>query len=255
MKLTRLLLILTLSATPAFAQLGPCATPIGPLLPNIVSFANVSKQSQFISTETFAADSCSVSDGEVTPGTHTLLRFTSQTGNIGQADINIGNPANCTSLFEFSACHNHYHIHGYTAYRLWTETGYSNWVANRDLSQPITGTNNETLLTLAQLSGDLIVSHKQGFCLIDTERLSGTPAYTRNEYGVRVSTSHYDRCYDNQGLSIGYGDSYGALLDGQYLVIDGLLPGWYMLEIQANPEQVLPESSYTDNSSAARIRI
>lgn len=238
----------------ADAQVGPCGTPIGPLLPNLVAYANVSKATAFVSIETFSDTHCSVMEGEITAGTHKLLRFTSRTGNIGEADLNIGSPTNCPGLFEYSVCHGHYHVRGYTAYRLWTQTGYDNWVMQRDLSQPVTGTSNQQILNMAEMAGQLVTSHKQGFCLKDTTRLSGTPEYTRNEYGVRILTSHFRSC-NEQGLTVGWGDEYVSSLDGQYVVIDWIVPGWYVLEIHANPDHLLPESSYTDNSSAASTKI
>ena len=255
----RLFLIFLILLVPhlCFAQTGPCATVIGPKLPNLVSEAQVSKQSSFISVETFSSTDCSVveSGGALTPGTHTLLRFDSQIDNVGQADLFLGYPPNCPSLYYFDNCHGHYHITFATVYRLWTETGFANWQANRDLSRPMSDPYNQQLLDSAEAVGSLIRSHKQGFCFKDTVRLGGTPEYTRNEFGVRVLTKHFDSCYDDQGLTVGYGDKYGALLDGQFFVVDTVAPGWYIIEIQANPEHVLPESGYLDNISSSRVRL
>lgn len=250
----RLLLLLVL-CVPASAQTGPCATVTGPKLPNLVTFAQTSKQTAFQSTETFAADSCPVQEGAITAGTHRLLRFDSVIGNVGQADLTLGYPPDCGNLYEFDACHGHYHVTFATVYRLWTEAGYDDWVLRRNLNESEDSFTNQSVLLGAEANGDLVRSHKQGFCFIDTVRLKGTPEFTRNEFGVRVLTSHFRHCFDNQGLTIGYGDSYGALLDGQWLVIDGIAADWYVIEIHANPKLVLPESDYTDNSSAARIRL
>lgn len=252
----RSLLLLTLLTITANAQTGPCGSVNGSLLPNLVAYADVAKQTAFKDSYNFSATDCIVMDGVVSEGFHSLLRFTTRTGNVGQADLFLGDPADCSNLYDYDVCHRHYHIRGYTAYRLWTSSGYDNWVASRDLSQPITGTGNEVLLNAAMLNGDLVVSHKQGFCLIDTVCLSGN-CYIKYPGGTRLTTGHYFSC-NNQGLSVNWGDEYPADLGvqyGQFLITDSLLPGWYILEIQANPDHLLPESDYTDNSSAARVRL
>lgn len=250
----RLLLVLLFVIT-ANAQTGPCATVTGPQLPNLISFAQVSKQSAFVSMETFTDTDCSVVEGGVTSGTHRLLRFDSQIGNVGSVDLVLGYPPDCGNLYVFDPCHGHYHVNFATVYRLWTTAGYDQWVTQRDMTRPMSDPYNASLLDAAESTGQLIRSHKQGFCFIDSVRLGGTPAFTKNEFGVRVSTSHFQHCYNNQGLTAGYGDLYGALLDGQFFVVDTVAPGWYVIEVQANPEQILPESSFTDNSSGARVRL
>jgi hypothetical protein len=58
----------------------------------------------------------------------------------------------------------------------------------------------------------------------------------------------------NQGLQAGWSDSYGQQLDCQYIQIDKLKAGIYVLEVQTNSEQLLPESSYTNNSSIFRFQ-
>ena len=127
-------------------------------------------QSQiFVTDEQFNNNDCSVVEGCVTKaGKHTLLRFNSSTPNIGQADLVIGDPAQCLALFHLSECHQHYHFNDYTAYRLWTEAGYLNWAAARDPGAPANTGINAQLLAAAASSGELIDGRKQGFCMVDS---------------------------------------------------------------------------------------
>src|SRR5437867_4316317 len=94
---------LLLCARPAAAQLGPCAVPVGPLLPDLIMDQQLLQSQIFVSEEQFNSNDCSVVEGCVTKaGKHTLLRFNSSTANIGQADLVIGDPAQCLALFHLS---------------------------------------------------------------------------------------------------------------------------------------------------------
>jgi len=42
--------------------------------------------------EKLSAAACSVEEGGITPGEHTLIRFTVSTPNIGTADLEVGDP-------------------------------------------------------------------------------------------------------------------------------------------------------------------
>jgi hypothetical protein len=85
-------------------------------------------------------NSCELFEGCVDgPGLRRVLRFSTITPNIGSRDLTMGVPSNHPDLFQFSACHAHYHFNGYAGYQL--------------------------------LDGDDIVAvgHKQAFCLLDWE--------------------------------------------------------------------------------------
>jgi hypothetical protein len=75
-----------------------------------------------ITTETFAANACEIEEGTITAGTHKLLRFNTQTRNIGAVDLVLGNPAS-SSMFEWGSCHGHYHFRSFAQYRLLDSTG------------------------------------------------------------------------------------------------------------------------------------
>jgi Lysyl oxidase/Chitobiase/beta-hexosaminidase C-terminal domain/Bacterial pre-peptidase C-terminal domain len=74
------------------------------------------------STETFSGGSCDVSEGLVTSGTRRLLRFTTETRNIGTADLVLRSPAG-NPLFTYAPCHGHYHFNGFAEYRLLNSAG------------------------------------------------------------------------------------------------------------------------------------
>ena len=229
----------------ANADTGPCATNNGGALPDLI--VNASKLAQYLSVseEKISPSSCAVQEGFVSgPGWKTLLRFATSTPNIGPGALVIGNPQNCPALYALSACHGHLHLKGYAEHRLWTPGGYDTWVALRDLSQPATATVNAAALAQALRNKSLLAASKLGFCMIDSDLYSPganpTPTFTA--------------CSSSQGLSSGWSDTYNAYLDGQYLQIDQLKTGDYVLEVHVNPNQVLPETSTLNNAVAVKVR-
>jgi hypothetical protein len=78
---------------------------------------------------------------------------------------------------------------------------------------------------------------KESFCIADSVPGTGSPKYS---------------C-DYMGLSVGWGDVYGASTPCQYIDITGVPSGSYTLEVVINPDRVIGESSYDNNT--ARIPI
>lgn len=77
---------------------------------------------------------------------------------------------------------------------------------------------------------------KTGFCLLDSIRWdSGANATAKYHCGY-------------QGIQKGWGDIYLSHLDGQWVVITGLPDGLYDLEMTVNPDRVVQESDYANNS-------
>jgi hypothetical protein len=90
---------------------------------------------------------------------------------------------------------------------------------------------------------------KTTFCIMDTTprdlSLPGAPAFPG-----------YNSCDpDIQGMSIGWGDTYHSGLDGQWIVIDGMPDGDYVLTIEADPKKRITEQNDDDNTSAIVVRI
>jgi hypothetical protein len=222
-------------------------------LPNLIVRSDVLRDHWVVRTEKLPASFCSVEEGGITPGTHTLIRFTVTTPNIGIADVFVGDPndhiAAGDGLFEFASCHNHYHFRHYALYELVDPaTGYV-WKAA-----------------------------KRGFCMLDTDpnpQWLGGPTPGPGEYkncGAVGIPGH-------QGISAGWADTYNLHLGGQYFVLDGgdgqpaVPSGNYILRITVNPPFVarrneacpyrdssgfchqLPESDYSDNIGQVTINI
>jgi lysyl oxidase len=209
---------------------------------------------------------CTLQEGGVPPGKHRVLRFTVTTPNIGDADVFIGDPnrhwdpngdgdgSDSDGLFENDACHRHYHFRNYATYALLSIDGTKSWQ-----------------------------SAKRGFCMIDV-----TP-WNNNDGGVsswvyracgRPARDGFPEIPGNQGISVGYADTYVKWLGGQYFVLDGadgqavIPPGDYVIRIEVNPgfapkrNALCPafdaatglchnflESNYANNVGAIRITI
>lgn len=121
---------------------------------------NASAMNPYITTETFSSNACEIQEGTITAGTKKLLRFTTQSQNLGTADLVLGNPANST-LFEWGACHGHYHFRSFAQYRLLDTTG--------------------ALVRTGK---------KVGFCLMDISRIRSTAnpsaRYTCSNQGIQA---------------------------------------------------------------------
>ncbi|MCA1591952.1 MAG: hypothetical protein LC754_04730 [Acidobacteria bacterium] len=197
------------------------AAPAPRSKPDLIVDQAALRQHWVVRVEDLPANFCSVQEGNVTPGTHTLLRFTVSTPNIGTADLALGDPndhiAANDGLYEFASCHGHFHFRHYATYELIDPTTGYVWRAA-----------------------------KRGFCMIDIERYK---AYT----GDADNKPHYSSCgavgiAGNQGISKGWSDVYVWQLGGQYFVLDGgdgqapVPPGDYIIRVTVNPGYV-PTSS------------
>lgn len=214
-------------------------------------------QNWVVRDEKLPASFCSVEEGGITPGEHTLLRFTVSTPNIGTADVNLGDPnvhvANNDGLYEYATCHRHFHFRHYTLYELIDANGFV-WRAA-----------------------------KRGFCMIDVEKYQAYPGPANNDRNYlscgAPATATEPMIPGNQGISIGWADTYVWKLGGQYFVLDGgdgqpiVPPGDYTIRITVNPAFVaqngepcpnvdsnglchqLPELNYGNNVAEIKITI
>jgi hypothetical protein len=157
----------------------------------------------------FAPDDCAIVEGCVdAPGKRRVLRFSTMTPNTGTQDLYLGPPDTSNPNFVYSACHGHYHFEGYAEYRL-----------------------------LDAKKNTLATGRKQAFCLLDfgAPYVPGTP-----EPAERFSCG-------NQGIHMGFADTYGSYLDCQWLDITDVPPGDYELEVHVNPLQVFMEKDFANN--------
>jgi hypothetical protein len=122
--------------------------------------------------------------------------------------------------FLYDGDHQHFHLDDYALYAL------------KSVSAPGEGTSSKTT-----------------FCIIDTtkvnSRLAGAPkqaVYTTCNAVV-------------QGMSVGWGDTYGAHLPGQSIDLTGFADGFYELTISVDPLDLLTETSNADNSACSLLQI
>ena len=213
MKRIQILFLALAVAVPLYAGDNKNNTPDLTGMPDLTVSADLGQQ-WVVRVEDLPASFCSVEEGGVTPGTHTLVRFTVTTPNIGNADLVLGDPnvhiAANDGLYEFATCHQHYHFKHYATYEL-----------------------------VDPSSGFVWKAAKRGFCMLDTDP---NPAYL----GEPAKTWQFRSCGaidipGNQGISHGWSDTYVFKLGGQYFVLDGgdgqppVPPGTYMLRITVNP--------------------
>jgi len=196
----------TASASPAFASTGNVPDLDG--LPDLTVDAKKLAHSWLIRDEDMSQ--CSVVEGGVSPGTHSVLRFTATTPNIGTADVFVGDPlahvAANDGMFEYALCHDHYHFRHYATYEL-----------------------------ISVATGAVVQAAKRGFCMVDVTPAPGGPPGGKRTYdscGTRSSPGF-------QGISAGWADSYSRVLDGQFFVLDEpaapVSPGEYILRVTVNP--------------------
>jgi hypothetical protein len=168
----------------------------------------------YLSVETFQEGECEVEEGLITPGTHRLLRFSTETRNVGGGDLNVPTPAERPDLFEFQECHGHYHFLGFASYRL-----------------------------LNNIGEEVAAGRKVSFCLEDVKQWDPVS----HPFGIYTC--------ENQGIQAGWSDIYDSGLPGQWIDVTGLPAGTYTLEITMNPEQVLDEADYTNNTTSIEVEI
>lgn len=227
-------------------------------LPDLIVDSKSTQNNWVVRVEDLPADFCSVQEGGVTPGTHTLVRFTVTTPNIGKGDVFVGSPlahmdpngdgdfSDADGLFEFATCHAHFHFQHYATYKL------------------------------IGADGTVWKSAKRGFCMLDTD-----PYNVKNGDGTWTYRSCGTVTRDGfQGVSSGWADTYVFKLGGQYFVLDGgdgqpvVPPGVYTIEVEVNPAYAptngvcprvtdpatglchqLEETDYTNNVGRATIII
>lgn len=222
-------------------------------LPDLVVREEIMAQQWVVRDEKLDAAFCSVVEGGITPGLRRVARFTVMTANVGDADIDVGDPkahydAN-DGLFELATCHQHFHFRNYALYQL-----------------------------IDPQTGKVWRSAKAGFCMLDTDP---NPAYM----GAAPRSPRFRSCGSlthagNQGISKGWTDTYRFFLAGQYFVLDGgdgqpaVPPGDYIIRVTANPPykatrdnpcrfldpatrfcHALQESNYANNAGEVLITI
>lgn len=157
----------------------------------------------------FDPTDCGVVDGCVGgSGWRRLMRFSTQTPNLGDGDMHVGAAAAGNPAFDYNACTRSYLFTSYATYDV-LDTG----------------------------GAEVASGFKRAFCLMDTDRYVVAP--------TTPTTARYD-CSD-QGIQRGWSDVYYAGLDCQWVDVTDVAPGDYTLRVSLNPAHRIIESSYDNN--------
>lgn len=240
------LLLLSAVALPAQASHNPdaiaCTDPRG--CPDLlVDDLQLAVGAQTL--EPWFEDDCAVQEGATEAGIRQMLRFTYTSPNLGLGDLIIGSPEDHPEWFEYHPCHDHFHFKEYADYRLWTPEAYLEWDAVRTSQPELTA--EEALAANPGLAAGLITGEKRGFCVID---IAPAGPSLRHAPVVPDPDGKYFDCDDNQGISVGWADTYDPTLDGQWIDVTEVAPGAYVLEAEVNAEHVYEESDYSNNRAA-----
>src|SRR4030095_12213298 len=186
-------------ATMLFSQLAPPATsarsvsPVPAAKPDLIVDQASLRQHWVVRVEDFPAEFCSVQEGGITPGTHTVVRFTVSTPNVGNGDLDLGDPnahiAANDGLYEFATCHEHFHFRHYALYEL-----------------------------VSPATGQVWRAAKRGFCMIDYEKYGAYPGPNNNER--KFLSCGAPGVPGNQGISKGWADTDIWKPGGRYCVLD-----------------------------------
>ena len=104
----------------------------------------------------------------------------------------------------------------------------------------------------------LVTDRKSGFCLGDRYSVTGHELPARPGAPIftsRCGLEHPALLGIREGISVGYGDDYQANLEGQWLALDGLSPGRYLLVHRVNVGRRLRERAYANNAASLRFRL
>ena len=114
-------------------------------------------------------------------------------------------------------------------------------------------------LLAADGSGAPLRSRKRGFCLGDRydskpfRRLPGEPA--KKVWTGQCGRGSPRLLVVEEGMSVGYGDNYGPLREGQYVDLTGVPAGRYVLVHTANPRRAIRESDYRNNAASVLLEL
>jgi len=166
-------------------------------------------------------DLCLVAEGCVGgPGERRVVRFGSRTGNIGDADLQLGSPEPGSGVWTNDECH--------------------------DDGAELVGLG---IYELIDRSTGVVVatSVKNGFCIADSEPLEGLAQEGDG------SCNRYD-CRD-QGISQSCADNYGAELECQWVDITDVPPGSYVMRATVNGSRKIIERDYDNNHVDVNLEI
>ena len=191
-------------------------------------------------------------DTTTMPG-HTLLRFTTESVNIGAGPLELRGSRPNTSTPTMSVVQRIYDDGGgfrdvsAPSFMFWAGDGHNHWHVNDFVSTELDRTDNGVKVGTGA---------KQGFCLSDSaafdRSLPGAPSskvYKGCVMGGQTSKAV------KMGISVGWGDRYGYTLAFQWIDITGLTPGRYQLFGTVDAQNYYLESDETNNTTWAILQL
>lgn len=179
------------------------------------------------------------------------LRFDAVVVNVGQGPFDVvgtDNGSTVTQRIKDSSALGGWAHHPTLATMFFDGDGHRHWHV-RDLQE----------WTLVHANADPTVSTnvlrsgaKSGFCFWDNYPYPGTAS--KAYLGSAECHMRQDGSIP-MGLSVGWGDEYPSTIAGQYIDITGLALGDYIITLKADQRTEFVESSESNNSACARIRI
>lgn len=128
--------------------------------------------------------------------------------------------------FVYHPDHSHWHVDQYVFYQLWTINGEG---------------NAEKLL---------MTTDKMSFCIWDED------PHDLNREKASKSRVYFRTCNGRQqGMSVGWSDTYDASIEGQELDITGIPDGNYIFRTTINPDKKMLETDYSNNENDIKIEI
>ena len=139
-------------------------------------------------------------------------------------------PVRAALRFQAAETHRHWHLLGFELYELRRAADF----------------------------GLVAAGHKAGFCLGD--RYDTAPGSLPGEpagpvWAGECGRSRPDLLSLSEGISVGWGDDYVPLLEGQYVDVTGLPPGRYVLVHRVNADRALRESDYGNDAASVLLEL
>ena len=185
-------------------------------------------------------------DTTTMPG-HSLLRFTTESVNIGAGPLELRGSRPNTSMPTMSVRQRIHKKGGgfrsrsVPSFMFWAGDGHNHWHVSDFVS---------TVLERVDTGANVGVGAKQGFCLTDSNgfRLS-LPRAPQSEVYKGCVMGGQASLAAKMGISVGWGDRYGYTLPLQWVDITGLAPGEYKLTAIADAQNYYLESNESNNTT------
>ena len=233
----------------------PALPDLGPMAPQQV----IGPSTEFLMTlgvdAPLIVDGC-FADERIRKGAERCLRFDGIVANVGEGAFEVayrvdasqtlasafqriynsagGHDDRFSTRSEFHPTHGHFHIQDFYVARLWRATASGKVRGRAPVSE-----------------GD-----KNGFCPEDSEPVDEeSPAERPTRYACFGEDDRFEPGGQVVGISAGWMDVYSANLPDQFVEISGVSDGYYVLEIEIDPNDVFEESNENNNVVCSLIRL